>query len=57
MSEGTPAPAEVRIVTIAAGQLRVALPRTITAGSATGELFATLPEGNALSNTVAFSLP
>ena len=57
MGEGAPAPAEVRIVTIAADRLRVALPRTFTAGSATGELCATLPEGNALSNTVTFTLP
>ena len=57
MGEGTPAPAEVRIVTVAADHLRVALPRTFAAGATTGELFAPLSEGNALSNTVTFSLP
>ena len=57
MSEGAAAPAEVRIVTIAADHLRVVLPRTFTAGAATGELFATLAEGNALSNPVTFTLP
>ena len=57
MGEGVPASAEVRIVTIAADRLRVALPRTFAAGSTTGVLFATLPEGDALSNAVTFILP
>jgi len=57
MGEGAPAPAEGRIVTIAADRLRVALPRTFAAGSTTGVLFATLPEGDALSNAVTFILP
>ncbi|HYV56454.1 MAG TPA: hypothetical protein VE911_02860 [Candidatus Nitrosopolaris sp.] len=57
MSEGSPAPAGVRIVTMAPDHLRVALPSSFTAGATVGELFATLAEGNALSNTLSFSLP
>ncbi|HSV07468.1 MAG TPA: hypothetical protein VLI07_13175 [Candidatus Binatus sp.] len=57
MSEGSPAPAGVRIVTIAPDHLRVALPGSFAAGATVGELFATLSEGNAFSNPVGFTLP
>lgn len=52
-----PAPATVRLVTLATDGMRVSLPATFTAGSATAALVATVDEGIVLSNPLVFTVP
>lgn len=55
--QGVEAPADVRIVTFVPDRLRVTLPATFTAGSATAVLYASVPHGTVVSNPIIFVLP
>jgi hypothetical protein len=57
LHDGAAADAEVRILSITAGGIRVRLPAAFTAGSATALLFAVLNDGNVFSNAILFQLP
>jgi hypothetical protein len=57
LGAGAPAPGDVRIVTLTAGEARVALPAEFAAGVATAVLFATLPEHDVFSNPLTLVLP
>ena len=54
---GTPAASSVRIVSMTPTAIRVTLPSSFTAGSATAVLFTILSDGNVLSNAIDFVLP
>jgi len=54
---GGPAPADVRIVSLAPTSAVVTLPATFTAGTATAQVFTVLPDGSVLSNPLALALP
>ena len=55
--EGSAAAAGVRVVTLVADRIRVALPPGFTAGQTTAILYAILPDSNVLSNPIDFTLP
>ena len=55
--EGSAAPAAVRIVTLVADRIRVALPADFVAGPTTAVVYAILPDSNVLSNPIDFTLP
>ena len=55
--EGSAAPAAVRIVTLLADRIRVALPADFAAGPTTAIVYAILPDSNVLSNPIDFTLP
>jgi hypothetical protein len=57
LSQGTPAPNGVRLVTLTPSGGVVTLPDDLVAGDATAVLFTVLPEENVLSNPVTFVLP
>jgi hypothetical protein len=54
---GTPAPANVRIVTLTNSEIRVVLPADFTAGTATALLFTVLTSDTSLSNPISLVLP
>ena len=55
--EGSAAAAGVRIVTLIADRIRVALPAGFPAGPTRAVLYAVVPDGNVLSNPIDFTLP
>jgi len=57
LGDGQPAPAGVRIVTIAPLAVRVTLSASFNPGPASALLFTVLPEGTVLSNQLPFVLP
>jgi hypothetical protein len=54
---GSAAAPSVRIVTMTPSTIRVTLPSSFTSGAASGVLYTILPDGNVVSNVVAFVLP
>ena len=47
----------MRIVTLVADRIRVALPADFVAGPTTAVVYAILPDSNVLSNPIDFTLP
>ena len=56
-ASGAPADPSVRIVTMTPSAIRVTLPGSFAAGSATAILFTILSDGTVLSNAIDFDLP
>jgi hypothetical protein len=54
---GSPAAAEVRIVSLAPTRAVMTLPASFTPGAATAQVFTVLPDGRVLSNPLALVLP
>jgi hypothetical protein len=57
LGPGTPAPTGVHIIDLESDTIRVTLPPTFTAGSATAMVIAILVDGTVVSNPIVFSLP
>jgi hypothetical protein len=57
LAAGSPAPADVRIVSLSPTRAVVALPAAFGAGAATAQAFTVLPDGRVLSNPLVLVLP
>lgn len=57
LAAGSPAPADVRVVSLSPTRAVVALPADFSPGTATAQAFTVLPNGSVLSNPLALVLP
>src|SRR5262245_31452421 len=57
LADGTAATPRVRVLTVTASDIRVALPATLGPGPTRAVLFTILPDGSVISNPIDFVLP